>query len=185
MFNELRCEYVIKKGVNISKTCNKIKCKKHKKNNFKFFKDLPDDIYHIIISYIENDFTTIKNLSYTCEIFNEIMQFYFEKMYKGLNVQNKYFNKSNLNYKNKLCLLLEIGCQRCKTSRIRKIYYPFLYRMCKNCIQKITIDENMIREKYNIDVTRLKFNYITINLYSKPILKFYLISDIKNYLFYY
>lgn len=59
------------------------------------------------------------------------------------------------NYKAVVALLTDRGCERCHTSRIRKVVWEFGCRFCKECLYGATIAEYYLKTLYDCSPARL------------------------------
>ncbi len=139
------CNYVFRKGKNKDKNCLKINCKNHKISNLSL-DCLPEELLHIILSYI-NDPKILLKLSKTCNIFYDMIENYIENILFNYDKADIFYgNCREISIYSQAELLFEVGCMRCNKPRIRKIYIPFAYRFCKDCIKEVTISNYKLEE---------------------------------------
>ena len=163
------CSYKFIKGKKKDKICSKINCKTHEKKH-NYIQELPVEMQREIISYI-GDFQILKALSTTCKAFYEIItDNHYEKIVDLTHsdlLQALDTDVYKLNNYQQLSLINEVGCQRCLKNRIKKIYWPFPYRLCKECFDDITIDEYKLKE-YGVNINLLgDLDKVTTELWSQ------------------
>lgn len=204
------CEYIFKRGKNKNTKCGKKNCKLHSaKLNAPVLTltELPDLILNQIFNnFIEKSinldmFTQLYKkfilLEQTCKTLYQAIQDKYDTLYDKLKKycphicnfynHNKYLD--DLTKKKRLSLLLEIGCMRCGAARITKIHWPFPIRVCKPCLDQITISDYWFRTTYkDIVAAHPNWNhnlkYITRELYNRYarnyIERFYMKRDIDR-----
>ena len=147
------CTYVFKKGKNKDKNCSKINCKTHNKDkvnqivktNTQSLDYLPVELIREILSFV-NDPKILFALSQTCKIFYNIAEKYLENLLINCDKSEIFDDCREISIYSKAKLLFETGCMRCHIPNIRKIYIPFAYRLCQDCIKEITISDYRLSE---------------------------------------
>jgi hypothetical protein len=80
-------------------------------------------------------------------------------------------------------LMANRGCEECGKIRIRKIYWPFAKRLCRRCLQNMTISDYRLKTDYNIPSEFWPDNYQHVQLWNKYVgvydLRFFLISEVE------
>lgn len=180
------CVYFFRKGKNVGKQCGKGKqeyCKKHSKCVLQLSK-FPRLVIHNIINQTLNFqskdlLITLQNMSLTCTEFNDIIEPFWEILYKSLKIPKELDNyMSDLAFKYRCYLILKINCQKCDIPRTLRIYWPHPLRICPKCFKTVAIDEISIKVKYCIkDFTHDKC--IILNNQNNQV-KFYLIKDVED-----
>jgi hypothetical protein len=204
-----QCLYIFQKGVKSGEQCKRkvknndeVMCKLHKDcNQFSTqIQNLPELVHDIIIKkFIEssNDFKIIFkfliSLKQVSKYWNILLSDkYFELLYNKLKITNNMeisMNKYSLLLIQKLNLLLTTGCQRCKLEKIRKIHWPFPIRLCKDCIEEITISDFRLNRQYNIpNHIYNNLDYIIVPMWNRHAgsytLRFYIKREIEERLRY-
>jgi hypothetical protein len=82
-----------------------------------------------------------------------------------------------------------LGCQKCSKKLVRKIHYPFPYRLCQKCIKDVTISDFRLKEQgINVDKFLSNLKYFTVILWSTYAgnyrLNFYLRKEVDQILEY-
>jgi hypothetical protein len=181
------CVYVFKRGKNKGNVCGKRSdndyCNQHAKHIFPFEK-LPQLIISNILTNLYNlpilhAFQKLYMFSRTCKEFKITIEPTFKLLYERIKLSDRFDQYMiNLTYLQRLCLLLEKGCQRCGVKRIRKIHWPIPIRVCNSCIREITISEYNLRKQYLI--TNFTYPIFTIVRYFEYNMKCYLIKDVEK-----
>lgn len=84
-----------------------------------------------------------------------------------------------------LSLLYKTDCEICHKTMQHRIYSPLLLRACTWCIEKVTVDENVLERKYGIDllsITSLPFFERPIRGNVYLIYRVYLREQIEHHL---
>jgi hypothetical protein len=80
-------------------------------------------------------------------------------------------------------LMANRGCEECGKIRIRKIYWPFAKRLCRRCLQNMTISDYRLKTDYNIPSEFWPNNCQNVQLWNKYVgvyeLRFFLISEVE------
>jgi hypothetical protein len=147
--------------------------------------NLHTDIQNIILSFL--DFKKLNIIYKTCKNFNKLSEKYFDNLAENdYNIKKNNLTNENISSHKKLSLVYIIGCQRCNKHRIRKIYHPFLFRICKYCFDEITIRDYSIPEYIKKLLYTEKYKYMHIESWSRCsgsfFYKAYLKSDIMKLL---
>jgi len=200
------CEYIFKRGKNVGRKCNALcknpnatRCSKHVKSIQPDACDLPDDILTKIFQNVatsmhrssmsdsKNPCKTLIYLSATSHSFsklvnNSIWQLAWESFLKNNEIE---YEVENLNFKDRIVLLANIGCQFCGKTRIRKVYTEFNVRCCTDCLYDRTVSDYLLENLYNINPNKYnKLSHIRKEMYKYRIgyytLRFYWSETIEN-----
>ena len=170
-----RCSHVFKRGKNKGNVCGSARCKLHNirdetPTSQTSLTDLPIDVLDIVLKNVGSHITrcsmrkpdsAIKSLTYlsaTCKSMHAIVG---EDVWEVL--WNTYLDTlkesdpfsvperiPSVSAKQNLMLHVLIGCQFCKTPRIRKIHYPFAVRCCTDCLYARTISGWRLKTEYRV-----------------------------------
>lgn len=156
----INCIYILKRGKNKDNKCDKkcingkSYCKTHIVHdiNSDNVNILPNDILNIIIDkFIEMKPDIKFYMAVACsnkELYNLMND---EIKYKCLLLEKEIdidIKSKNLLYKDQLKLYDMIGCELCKSARIRKVYAEYGIRCCTSCLYENTINEYILVNEY-------------------------------------
>ena len=169
-----KCAYVFKRGSNKGKECglktfnSTCFCRTHDGKVLELGK-LPtlamDKIIDTMIltnslNETRNIFQKLVAISNSCKEYkNLIGEDKWKMLYEHItnwhhfvNVKDRCCKEYDLMlFRNRLHLLLDVGCQRCGASNITKIYWPFPIRVCVYCFEKITVRDYELESQYRIN----------------------------------
>ena len=130
--------------------------------------DLPPDVLDIVLRKISENVTrnnmkkpntttkVLALLSSTCKYLHSMIGEGVWEAAWNAYVENvstpKPIYTPKVSYKENLLLHAHIGCQFCKTPRIRKIYYPFAMRCCTECLYAMTISGWRLKTDFKVPV---------------------------------
>jgi hypothetical protein len=134
---------------------------------------LPRDVKLIIVEQmiliklpnIEEAYKIACILSETCKEFKRIADNNWDLLATNIDIQD-------LSSRQKLSLLYNTFCQKCKASENTKMYLPIPIRVCCDCFKKITVTELELKKNYHIVDLDTRF-YLNKE-------KIYLIKDLEN-----
>lgn len=191
-----KCTHILIRGKNAGNPCGKscadILCPKHI-GLVSRIRDLPDDISRIILKNIIDNimdkdsnkaFKLLTNIGNTCKEYRELTNTKYTILYWQQDpCDDMDWWMDELSMKQRLHLLLESGCQRCGCSRITKIHWPFPIRVCKACLEEITIRDYVLAQEYN--VKNFSGRSITRNTWSSGFgsssYEIFLIKDVEKH----
>jgi hypothetical protein len=192
---KIGCKFTLLCGLNKGKPCNCSTvrnsgyCSRHMKMvKIPSINDLPSDIilymtkfmdsisiyqFSLITPYVE----TVFSGTYSDKIWADTIS-------KSGILQN-YHVRKGLSPQRMLELVTNRGCEACGKSRIRKVYWPFGMRLCRECLEQLTISDYRLINNYNISKDKLRRLYnIKATLWNKYHgyydLTFYLRSDVEQ-----
>lgn len=153
----LKCPFLLTRGPNKGKRCDKINCKAHIHKNpptTSSICDLPDHVRDLII----DKFIGLKPkipvyMALACankELYSLLNEKTKLKTLVDAHIDPSKVEDKSLSYKDQLCLYGSNGCQFCCAPRIRKVYPMFKVRCCEKCLHEKTINEYYLRTKYKI-----------------------------------
>ena len=156
------CSYIYRRGKNAGIACGRAKrcsgpfCANHSKTVLQV-QNLPTHVMATIVNAIRDDthlkmFVRLLCLRATCKEYLELVDEKLVHLYAELSVPKEQETQmAGFTTKQKLHLLLESGCQRCKAPRITKIHWPFPFRVCTACIDKIMVRDYELKNEYGIE----------------------------------
>ena len=152
-------------------------------------KKLPDDVKTIIakqmilikLPNVKEAFKIACAISETCKDFKHISNDTWDILYDKINIDEtiKDYIK-DLTSRQRLSLVFDTYCQKCKIPGCRKLYLPIPIRVCYDCVRKLTLNEYELKKKYNLNVNNVRYYKITYD--TNKIMKSYLIKDLENML---
>lgn len=146
------CKYVLQRGPNKGKPCGRGKddyCKTHATKQMVMLSVLPTLVINNIVSLMCNLkldnkelFGRLQAMYGSCKDLAYAVRPVWKTFYEKLDVsKERDIAMKDLTYLQRLHLLLDVGCQKCGTPRITKIYWPLPVRVCSDCIRSITVNE--------------------------------------------
>lgn len=188
------CKFILHSGTRKNQECgcpivrNSRYCSRHfRKMNILSTNSLPADIILYLAGFLDmiSLYQFSQSTNYTRHVFNNS---YSEKIWNNAIKQitdTDYKNvPANTSPQRSLQLLANRGCEECGKSRIRKVYWPFAKRLCKSCLESLTISDYRLTREYNIPPEFWPTNHQNVQLWSKYYgsynLKFYLISEVET-----
>ena len=93
-------------------------------------------------------------------------------------------DRYGLTSRQRVQLLLGVGCQRCGAPRVTKIHWPFPVRVCRACVQDMTISGYRLTAEYGLDASGLPS--FAVDLWNRIAgtytLRFHLLHDVRRHL---
>jgi len=196
--DNIPCKYIFRRGKKRDTSCGQ-KCKNgefcttHAKAVLQVQK-FPGLVMETIVNAVTDScslkiFHRLLNMRQTCTEFRDLVDERFTSLYHELFVATGNVHATEerhlagLSAKQKLHLLLESGCQRCKHPRVTKVHWPFPFRACTSCIDEIMIrdyvlarfkiPEELIPDRYLVRETWTRFQ-------GMDYYKLYLIHDVEK-----
>lgn len=188
------CKFVLHSGPRKDRECearivrNSGYCSRHvRKIKILSFESLPSDILLYLAGFM--DMISIYQFSlstnYTRHVFSHS---YSDRIWDeaiGQMTDPDYgHSPDDISPQRTLQLLANRGCEECGKSRIRKVYWPFAKRLCRRCLEKLTISDYRLTNEYNIPDKFWPDNHQHVHLWNKYHgsydLRFYLIADVET-----
>jgi hypothetical protein len=187
------CKFILRSGPRKNQECaaqivrNSGYCSRHiRKVKILSFESLSADILLYLAGFMDmiSVYQFSSSTNYTRHVFSHS---YSDKIWKdsiGQITDPDYNNKPNdTSPQRALQLLANRGCEECGKSRIRKVYWPFAKRLCRRCLEKLTISDYRLKTEYNIPNKFWPTNHQHVHLWNKYVgtydLRFYLIKDVE------